>query len=287
MSPSSAALDTLRRSGIVVASDTAEYHQIGEFAPQDATTNRSLVYAALTKPDGEYAHLIEEAVGYALRDPGPDLRVRLPRPSSATFTSRSTLHNLIQQLVQLGIQILKIIPGRVSISIDPRLAHDKHAIIAKAQNLIALFAAHGYTRTCVLIKIPATYAGILACRALAACTPPIHTNATLIFGLVQARTSADEVVPVAAARPDFVTLHVALLRALSSREGAGAGSGFVNNGDSASASAETEPRYVVRGDGEGGKGSAEEEAQVEAQFIRDLEKERIAVENVIEGLAKL
>ncbi|KAG6875122.1 hypothetical protein C0992_005136 [Termitomyces sp. T32_za158] len=282
MSPSPAALDTLRRSGIVVASDTAEYHQIGEFAPQDATTNRSLVYAALTKPDDEYAHLIEEAVGYALRDPGPDLRVRLPRPSSATFTSRSTLHILIQQLVQLGIRILKIIPGRVSISIDPRLAHDKHAIIAKARNLIALFAAHGYTPTCVLIKIPATYVGILACRALAACTPPIHTNATLKFGLVQARTSADEVVPAAAAQR-IVTLQVALLRALSSREG----SEFVNNGDFASASAETEPRYDVRGDGEGGKGSAEEEAQVEALSVRDLEKERIAVENVIEGLAKL
>ncbi|KAG6884457.1 hypothetical protein C0992_006298, partial [Termitomyces sp. T32_za158] len=102
--------------------------------------------------------------------------------------------------------------------------------------------------------------------------------------------AADEVVQAAAARPDFVTLQVALLQALSAREGvnvgagAGAGSEFVNNGDVASA--ESEPRYVVRGDGEGGMGSADEEAQAEALFVRDLEEERIAVEKVPEGLAK-
>ncbi|KAG6886661.1 hypothetical protein C0992_002908 [Termitomyces sp. T32_za158] len=184
MSPFPAALDVLRRSGIVVASDTAEYHHTSNrrICTAGHTTNPSLVYAAVIKPDGEYTHLIEEAVGFASHDPVPDLDAR----------AQSTCDYL---LVQLGIEILKIIPGRVSISIDPLLTHDKRAIIAKAQTLIALFAAHGYAPTRVLIKVPATYTGILACRALAACTPPIDTNATLIFGLVQARACTPELSP--------------------------------------------------------------------------------------------
>ncbi|KAG6875073.1 hypothetical protein C0993_010985, partial [Termitomyces sp. T159_Od127] len=185
----------------------------------------------------------------------------------------------------------------------------------KAQNLIALFEVHGYPRTRVLIKIPGTYAGILACRALEAASPAIHTNATLIFGLVQAQAcaqarvavispfvgrvkdwwdaratdpssqpapahphahpglallhtirtafdahghttrtavmaagfrAADEVVRAAAARPDVVTLQVALLRELTAR---GAGSDFVKDGGAdadATASAGAEPRYIVR-----------------------------------------
>ncbi|KAG6892602.1 hypothetical protein C0992_013258, partial [Termitomyces sp. T32_za158] len=108
-------------------------------------------------------------------------------------------------LVQLGIQILKIIPGRVSISTRPASPprqtrhHRKGASMSsygipplthtQVQTLVALFAAHGYARTRVLINVLATYAGILACRTLVACNPPIHTNATLIFGLVQARAS--------------------------------------------------------------------------------------------------
>ncbi|KAH0580109.1 hypothetical protein H2248_002917 [Termitomyces sp. 'cryptogamus'] len=100
------------------------------------------------------------------------------------------------------MQILNIIPGRVSVSIDPRLADDKDAIVAKGRTLISLFEELGYTRDRVLIKIPGTYSGILACKALEtramsmlpdgseSISSPIHTNATLIFGLVQALACA-------------------------------------------------------------------------------------------------
>ncbi|KAG6830970.1 hypothetical protein H0H93_013885, partial [Arthromyces matolae] len=183
------ALDALKESGITIASDTGEYLKIGEFFPQDATTNPSLVYAAISKP--QYAHLTEAAVRYALSRGGS--------LESQTELASDYL------LVQLGIQILDIIPGRVSASVDPRLANDKDAIIRKSRNLISLFEELGYHRDRVLIKIPATYSGILACQILETPPPsesititnkPIHTNATLIFGLVQALACAQAGVSV-------------------------------------------------------------------------------------------
>ncbi|KAG6884315.1 hypothetical protein C0992_006516, partial [Termitomyces sp. T32_za158] len=144
---------------------------------------------------------------------------------------------------------------------SPSPAHPHlHPVLAFLHTIHAAFDAHGHT----------AHTAVMAAG----------------FG------AADEVVKAAAARPDFVTLQVALLQALSAREGAnagagagaGAGSDFVNIGDVASA--ETEPRYVVRGDGKGRIGSANEEARAEALFVRDLKKVPGAVENVIKGLAK-
>ncbi|KAG5734308.1 Transaldolase, partial [Termitomyces sp. T112] len=182
------ALDILKESGLIIASDTGEYLKIGEFFPQDATTNPSLVFAAISKP--QYAHLTDAAVQYALS-----------RPGSLDLEAQTELA-CDYLLVQVGMQILNIIPGRVSVSIDPRLADDKDAIVAKGRTLISLFEELGYTRDRVLIKIPGTYSGILACKALEtramsmlpdgseSISSPIHTNATLIFGLVQALACA-------------------------------------------------------------------------------------------------
>ncbi|KAF5376709.1 hypothetical protein D9615_007826 [Tricholomella constricta] len=150
----------------------------------DATTNPSLVFAALQKP--EYAHLVEDAVRYAMA-----------RSASRSVEAQTELA-CDYLLVQVGIQILNIIPGRVSISVDPRLANDHDAIIAKGRNLVSIFEELGYPRERVLIKIPATYSGILAAQALetpiqlpnGTSSKPIHTNATLIFGLVQALACA-------------------------------------------------------------------------------------------------
>ncbi|KAF9459531.1 hypothetical protein BDZ94DRAFT_1324746 [Collybia nuda] len=176
------ALQAVRDSGILIASDTGEYNKIGEFYPQDATTNPSLVLAAVKKP--EYAHLIDRAVEYVLT-----------RRDSIEARTQLALDHL---LVQVGIQILNIIPGRVSVSIDPRLANDRDAIVNKGHDLIAIFEELGISRERVLIKIPGTYSGILAARILetpvrlsdGTMTDPIHTNATLIFGRVQALACA-------------------------------------------------------------------------------------------------
>lgn len=74
------ALDVLQQSGTTLASDTAEYNgmsfyqflafvyllhfpDITPFNPIDATTNPSLVFAGVSKP--EYEHLMIEAIEYA------------------------------------------------------------------------------------------------------------------------------------------------------------------------------------------------------------------------------
>ncbi|KAJ7627516.1 hypothetical protein DFH06DRAFT_1006921, partial [Mycena polygramma] len=95
-------------------------------------------------------------------------------------------------LVQVGVGISKIVPGRVSVSVDPRIAHDTPAMILKGEALVSLLEELNIPRRRILIKIPATYEGIRAAQALEhpSSGEPIHTNMTLIFGRVQALASA-------------------------------------------------------------------------------------------------
>ncbi|KIJ32698.1 hypothetical protein M422DRAFT_233982 [Sphaerobolus stellatus SS14] len=174
MSPN--ALEIIRRGGIIIASDTPEFSNIGQFSPTDATSNPSLVYAAVNQP--EYAYLLEEAVSEAQR--------QIPRGTIQEKTSLAS--DLI--LLQVGLGVLKNISGRVSISVDPRLANDKEAILSKARSLISLFESANIPRSRILIKIPGTYAGIHAAQILESNEPPIHVNITLIFSHIQALACA-------------------------------------------------------------------------------------------------
>ncbi|KAJ7336247.1 hypothetical protein DFH08DRAFT_878204 [Mycena albidolilacea] len=170
------ALQALRDSGIRVASDTAEYRQIEEFqaALSDATTNPSLVLAAVSKP--EYAHIVQEAVDFA------------QRKLKSTSVKEVTALAVDRALVQVGVNISRIVPGRVSVSVDPRIGYDTRAIIRKAETLVALLEELDIPRSRILIKIPATYEGICAARTLEhpSAGEPTHTNLTLIFSRIQA-----------------------------------------------------------------------------------------------------
>jgi transaldolase len=159
-------LDQLRQYTTVVA-DTGDFDQLGAFQPQDATTNPSLVLRAVQSP--RYRSLLEQAVAAH------------PGASAGTVTEHL--------LVAFGVEILKLVPGRVSTEIDPRLSHDSAASIATAQRLIALYAAAGVPRARVLIKLASTWDGIQAARQLEA--QGIHTNMTLLFCLAQAKACAD------------------------------------------------------------------------------------------------
>ncbi|KAJ7237293.1 hypothetical protein B0H12DRAFT_1139086 [Mycena haematopus] len=174
--PTTTALQALRDSGIRIASDTAEYYQIDEFQEDltYATTNPSLVLAAVSKP--EYAHILQDAVDFAQR-----------RLGSASVQERTTLA-MDRALVQVGVNITRIVPGRVSVSVDPRIGYDTLAIIDKSKTLVALLEELQVRRSRILIKIPATYEGICAARALEhpSSGEPIHTNMTLIFSRIQA-----------------------------------------------------------------------------------------------------
>ncbi len=159
-------LDLLRQYTTVVA-DTGDFEQLAQFQPQDATTNRSLVLKAVQQP--RYRTLLEQAVA---AHPG----------ASATTVAEHLL-------VAFGVEILKVVPGRVSTEIDPRLSHETDASVGTAKRLIDLYAAAGVPRERVLIKLASTWAGIQAARRLE--QQGIRTNLTLLFCLAQARACAD------------------------------------------------------------------------------------------------
>ena len=150
-----------------VVADTGNFKQLSAFAPRDATTNPSLILKAVQQPD--YAPLLASTVA-AHRGAAPD--------------------DIVDQvLVRFGLEILGIVPGRVSTEVDARLSFDTAATLARARRLIALYEAAGIHRNRVLIKIAATWEGIQAARVLE--QDGIHCNLTLLFSFAQAVACGD------------------------------------------------------------------------------------------------
>jgi transaldolase len=154
-------LDQLKKYTTVVA-DTGDFERMKEFQPQDATTNPSLILKAAQQSN--YQNLVES--------------VKAAHPGM----SPSDLVDYI--LVAFGLEILKIIPGRVSTEVDARLSFDTKATVSKAKHLIALYESYGIDRNRILIKLAGTWEGIAAAKELEAAG--IHCNMTLLFSLVQA-----------------------------------------------------------------------------------------------------
>ena len=165
-------LDSLKRYTTVVA-DTGDIEAITEHRPQDATTNPSLLYQAVQKP--EYQHLLEDAVQHALKTPGD----RAARADAG----------MDKLLVNFACEILKIVPGRVSTEVDARLSFDTAGTVAKARRLIELYAKAGIDRDRVLIKIASTWEGIRAAEQLE--REGTHCNLTLLFSFAQAVACAE------------------------------------------------------------------------------------------------
>ena len=154
-------LDQLKAFTTVVA-DTGNFLQLAQFAPRDATTNPSLILKAVQSPD--YAPLLHSVVAEHRTKP---------------------LDQIVDQvLVRFGLEILKVVPGRVSTEVDARLSFDSAANIARAHRLIGLYEAAGIGRERVLIKIASTWEGIQAAAALE--REGIHCNLTLLFSFCQA-----------------------------------------------------------------------------------------------------
>jgi transaldolase len=167
-------LDQLKQTGTVVVSDSGDFEAIDVYKPQDATTNPSLLLAAVNKP--KYSRLIDVAIAYGKQKGG-------------------TVHQQVDAavdrlLVEFGKEILAIIPGRVSTEIDARLSFDKAATKAKAKEIIALYESVGIKKERVLIKIASSWEGIQAARELER-DDGIHCNLTLLFGFAQAVACAE------------------------------------------------------------------------------------------------
>lgn len=165
-------LDQLKQFTKVVA-DTGDFESMKAYKPQDATTNPSLILAAASKP--EYAPLVDKAVA--------------DRKASGLTGAKQVDDVIDHILVNFGLEILKIVPGRVSTETDARLSFDADGTIAKARQLIALYEKNGIQRGRVLIKIASTWEGIKAAEVLE--KEGIHCNLTLLFSLAQAIACAE------------------------------------------------------------------------------------------------
>ncbi|MDY0962587.1 MULTISPECIES: transaldolase [Massilia] len=159
-------LEQLKQYTTVVA-DTGDFQSIKAYAPQDATTNPSLILKAVQKP--EYRPLLEKAIADA--------------PGASVEAIVDSL------LIAFGVEILKYVPGRVSTEIDAALSFDTEATVAKGRELIALYEKNGVSRERVLIKIASTWEGIRAAEILE--KDGIHCNLTLLFSLCQAVACAE------------------------------------------------------------------------------------------------
>jgi len=165
------ALEQLKRFTTVVA-DTGDFNSIRAYTPRDATTNPTLILKAVQKP--EYAGLLTQVLA----------------SYQGTEMGEQRVHELCDRLlIAFGVQILTIIPGRVSTEVDARLSFDTEATLAKARRLIELYEAAGIARERVLIKIASTWEGIAAAERLE--RESIHCNLTLLFGFPQAVACAD------------------------------------------------------------------------------------------------
>jgi transaldolase len=163
-------LESLKRFTTVVA-DTGDIEAVARLKPQDATTNPSLLLQAAQK--SQYAHLVDQAVRDSASDAG----------ASRTEAFMDRL------LVAFGMEILKVIPGRVSTEVDASLSFDTEATMRKARRIIDLYQAGKIDRERILIKIASTWEGIKAAEKLE--KEGIHCNLTLLFSFAQAVACAE------------------------------------------------------------------------------------------------
>lgn len=165
-------LDSLRNMTVVVA-DTGDIDAIKKYQPQDATTNPSLILSASALP--QYALLIDEAVAYA--------------KAQSNDKAQQLIDAEDKLAVNIGLEILKIVPGRISTEVDARLSYNTQATVEKARKLIALYNAAGISNDRILIKIASTWQGIRAAEILE--KEGINCNLTLLFSEAQARACAE------------------------------------------------------------------------------------------------
>lgn len=165
-------LELLKKITTIVA-DTGDFESMEKFEPIDATTNPSLIYAAAQMD--QYSELVNESIKFG---------------KASSDNKEEQLANVIDKLaVNFGLEILKIVPGKVSTEVDARLSYDKEGTLKKARELIQLYNDAGVDRKRILIKIASTWEGIKAAEELE--KEGIQCNLTLLFSFAQAVACAE------------------------------------------------------------------------------------------------
>ncbi|WP_072569286.1 MULTISPECIES: transaldolase [unclassified Enterobacter] len=165
-------LDGIKKFTTVVA-DSGDIESIRSYQPEDATTNPSLLLKAAALP--HFSHLVDDALEYGKK------RGKTQEQIVAEASDKLA--------VNIGAEILKSIPGRVSTEVDARLSYDKEKSIAKALRLIELYEEQGIDKSRILIKLASTWEGIRAAEELE--KQGIKCNLTLLFSFAQARACAE------------------------------------------------------------------------------------------------
>ncbi|HCF7779138.1 TPA: transaldolase [Vibrio cholerae] len=165
-------LAQLRKLTTVVA-DTGEIDAIKKYQPEDATTNPSLILKAAQI--AEYAPLIDQAIAYA--------------KTQSSDKAQQVQDTCDMLAVNIGKEILKTIPGRISTEVDARLSYDTERSVAKARQLVKMYNDAGISNDRILIKLASTWEGIRAAEILE--KEGINCNLTLLFSFAQARACAE------------------------------------------------------------------------------------------------
>ncbi len=154
-----------------VVADTGDFAQIKRYQPIDATTNPSLLLKAVLM--SEYDFVVKEALSKSMHLQGA------ARLSEA----------MIDIAVAFGLEILKVVPGKVSTEVDARLSFDTDATVKFARKVIEKYKEAGIDRSRVLIKIASTWEGIKAAEILE--KEGVLCNLTLMFDIAQAIACAE------------------------------------------------------------------------------------------------
>ncbi|KAF9616725.1 hypothetical protein IFM89_032001 [Coptis chinensis] len=157
-----------------IVPDTVIFDDFERFPPTAATVSSALLLGICGLPDTIFRNAIDNALSdtecYGLED-------------SSRF---SCFYN--KALVNVGVDLAKFVPGRVSTEVDARLAYDTHGIIRKVHELLRLYSEMDVPPERLLFKIPSTWQGIEASRVLE--SEGIQTHMTFVYSFCQAAAAA-------------------------------------------------------------------------------------------------
>ncbi|XP_016188512.1 uncharacterized protein LOC107630025 isoform X2 [Arachis ipaensis] len=157
-----------------IVPDTVIFDDFEKFPPTAATVSSSLLLGICGLPDTIFRNAVDMALAdsecYGLEN----TEARL-----SCFSSKA--------LVNVGGDMAKLVPGRVSTEVDARLAYDTHAIIRKVHDLLKLYNDISIPPQRLLFKIPSTWQ-VKAARLLE--SEGIQTHLTFVYSFAQAAAAA-------------------------------------------------------------------------------------------------
>lgn len=165
-------LDQLKQYSTVVV-DSGDLEEIKQYQATDATTNPSIILNTLKNE--KYSHFLDSSIQYA-------------KANAITLEQQISVASL-KVAVDIGKQLLSIVPGFVSTEVDARASFDTEQSIRIAEQIIEMYAKENVDTSRVLIKLAATWQGIKAAEILE--QKGIKTNLTLIFSKAQAIAAAE------------------------------------------------------------------------------------------------